>query len=239
MSVFNLYCDESCHLERDGQSAMVLGALSCPEERRKSISARVKALKSRHGIGSGVETKWVKVSPAKIGFYLELIDLFFDIDALTFRAVIVPDKTVLRHDHFSQTHDEFYYKMWYLTLTQLLSRRHQYQIYLDKKDTRSEARARKLCEVLSNSRLDFRGEIIRRVQHVHSHEVPLFQIADVLIGATSYANRGLASSEAKQAVVERIRHHSHLRLTQTTLLKEEKLNLLVWQPSLGGSYGPA
>lgn len=218
---------------------MVLGALSCPEERRKSISERVKALKSRHGIGPGVEAKWVKVSPAKIEFYLELIDLFFDIDALTFRAVIVPDKTVLKHGHFSQTHDEFYYKMWYLTLTPLLSRRHQYQIYLDKKDTRSEARARKLCEVLSNSKLDFKGEIIRRVQHVHSHEVPLFQIADLLIGATSYANRKLASSEAKRAVVERIRHHSHLRLTQTTLLKEEKLNLLVWQPSLGGSYGPA
>lgn len=27
---FNIYCDESCHLENDGQKSMVLGAVSCP-----------------------------------------------------------------------------------------------------------------------------------------------------------------------------------------------------------------
>lgn len=233
MSVFNLYCDESCHLENDGQTAMVLGALSCPDQLRKSIGERIKALKARHGIGPGVEAKWVKVSPSKVAFYEELIDFFFDIDELTFRAVIIPNKLILRHGDFGQSHDEFYYKMWYLTLTQLLSRRHRYHIYLDKKDTRSEARAKKLCEVLGNSKLDFKGEIIGRVQHVQSHEVPLFQLADLLIGATSYANRRLATSEAKQSVIERLRHRSRLSLTQTTLLKEEKLNLLVWQPGMG------
>jgi len=28
--VFNVYCDESCHLENDHQTAMVLGAVWCP-----------------------------------------------------------------------------------------------------------------------------------------------------------------------------------------------------------------
>lgn len=233
MTIFNLYCDESCHLEHDQHRAMVLGTLCCPDERRKLVGERFKALKSKHGIGPHVEVKWVKVSPAKIEFYLELVDLFFESNELTFRAVIIPDKTVLKHAAFTQTHDEFYYKMWYLTLTHVLSRKHRYQIYLDKKDTRSEARAHKLCEVLSNSKLDFKGEIIARVQHVQSHEVPLMQIADLLIGATSYANRGITTSAAKQAVIERIRKHSHLRLTQTTLLKEEKLNLFVWQSNFG------
>ena len=27
---FNVYCDESCHLENDHQKAMVLGAVWCP-----------------------------------------------------------------------------------------------------------------------------------------------------------------------------------------------------------------
>ena len=233
MSTINFYCDESCHLENDGQSAMVLGALCCPEDRRKVVSERIKIVKARHGIGSNVEVKWVKVSPQKLNLYLELVDLFFESPELSFRAVVVPDKSVLRHDSFLQTHDEFYYKMWYLTLTSLLSRKHRYQIYLDKKDTRSENRARKLCEILSNGKLDFKGEIISRVQHVHSDEVPLFQLADLLIGAISYANRGLATSEAKLALIERIRQKSRLRLTHTTLLKEEKLNLLVWQPNGG------
>lgn len=233
MTVFNLYCDESCHLEHDNHKSMVLGTLVCPEHRRKLMGVKLKELKAKHGIGPDVEVKWIKVAPKKLQFYLELIDLFFDSADLAFRAVIVPDKTVLKHDEFTQTHDEFYYKMWYLTLTHILSRTHRYHIYLDKKDTRSEARARKLCEVLSNGKLDFKGEIINRVQHVHSHEVPLFQLADVLIGATSYANRGLTSSKAKLAVIEKIRERSRLRLTQTTLLKEEKLNLLVWQPNTG------
>lgn len=34
--MFNIYCDESCHLENDGQPVMVLGALSCPTEQERT-----------------------------------------------------------------------------------------------------------------------------------------------------------------------------------------------------------
>lgn len=234
MSVINVYCDESCHLQRDHQPTMVLGALCCPANRRKSASERIKQLKIKHQIGATTEVKWVKISPQKLSFYLELIDLFFELDELTFRALVVPDKSVLAHDAFQQTHDEFYYKMWYFTLVPLLSRKHRFQIYLDKKDTRSEGRARKLWEVLSTSKVDFKREIITRMQHVQSHEVPLFQMADVLIGAISYANRRLETSAAKLAVVEHLRSKSRLQLTRSTLLREEKLNLFFWQSNAGG-----
>ena len=30
-SVFNVYCDESCHLEHDGIPTMVIGAAWCPQ----------------------------------------------------------------------------------------------------------------------------------------------------------------------------------------------------------------
>ncbi len=33
--IFNVYCDESCHLENDHQSAMVLGAVWCPLEKTR------------------------------------------------------------------------------------------------------------------------------------------------------------------------------------------------------------
>lgn len=229
MAIVNLYCDESCHLQNDGQIAMVLGALICPEARHKSIARKIKDLKQKHAISAAVEVKWGKVSPAKLPFYLELVDLFFATPELRFRALVVPDKSKLNHAAFNQTHDEFYYKLWYQTLVTLLSRSERFHVYLDKKDTRSEVRARKLCEVLGNSRLDFKGEIVARVQHVHSHEVPLFQLADLLIGAISYSNRGIATSAAKTAVVERIKSNSGLQLTHTTLLREEKLNLLIWR----------
>ena len=36
--IFNVYCDESCHLENDHQKAMVMGAIWCPLEKTREIS---------------------------------------------------------------------------------------------------------------------------------------------------------------------------------------------------------
>ncbi|NCC62254.1 MAG: DUF3800 domain-containing protein, partial [Verrucomicrobiae bacterium] len=75
---FNLYCDESCHLENDRQQAMVLGAVWCPVDKTREISVRLREIKQKHGLSPRFEVKWTKVSPAKKGFYLDLIDYFFD-----------------------------------------------------------------------------------------------------------------------------------------------------------------
>ena len=45
MSIFNIYCDESCHLENDDFSAMVLGAVWCPDSHHKYLARKVKQLK--------------------------------------------------------------------------------------------------------------------------------------------------------------------------------------------------
>jgi hypothetical protein len=37
---YNVYCDESCHLENDGQKAMVLGSVWCPKVKREEIAER-------------------------------------------------------------------------------------------------------------------------------------------------------------------------------------------------------
>lgn len=227
---YNLYCDESCHLENDHQKVMVLGTLVVPQGKHLAFASALKSLKQKHGIHSATEVKWSKVSPAKLDFYLELIDWFFSEPEMRFRALVIPDKDVLDHDRFNQTHDDFYYKSWYQAIIPILSRVDQFNIYLDKKDTRSQAKAHKLKEVLSNKLLDFDQSIIHRIQHVHSHEVPLFQLTDVLLGAISYVHRGLNTSPAKVAVIQRIRERSGLTLLRTTLLREEKVNVFVWRP---------
>ena len=48
-----------------------------------------------------------------------------------------------------------------------------------------------LHEIICNNMYDFRHEIVERMQLVRSHEVELLQLADLLIGAVAYANRGL------------------------------------------------
>ena len=60
------------------------------------------------------------------------------------------------------------------------------------------------------------------------------QLADLLTGVVSYANRlqqeGPHQSPAKQALVERVRARSHYSLTRSTLLAERKLNVFHWRP---------
>lgn len=35
MTEYNLYCDESCHLENDDSNVMVLGALILPKDKKR------------------------------------------------------------------------------------------------------------------------------------------------------------------------------------------------------------
>jgi Protein of unknown function (DUF3800) len=229
--IFNIYCDESCHLEHDQQKVMVLGAVWCPLDKVREISVRLREIKAKHGMKLGFETKWTKVSPAKKAMYLDLVDYFFDDDDLHFRSLVVPDKAKLRHDDFGQDHDTWYYKMFFDLLKVLLGPKNRYRIYLDIKDTRSATKVAKLHDVLCKNMYDFERKIIERVQTIHSHEVELLQLADLIIGAVAYVNRGLSGNAGKDALIARIRERSGYALTQSTLLREEKVNLFVWHPS--------
>jgi hypothetical protein len=227
--IFNVYCDESCHLENDHQSVMVLGAVWCPLEKAHEIAVRFREIKSLHGMKPGFEIKWTKVSPAKVQLYLDWLDYFFDDDDLHFRALIVPDKTKLLHTAFRQSHDDWYYKIYFDMLKVILSPADRYRIYLDIKDTRSAAKVAKLHDVLCNNLYDFSRQIIERIQTVRSHEIEMLQLVDLLIGAVSYVNRGLSTNAAKQALIERMRERSGYDLTKTTLYLENKVNLFCWR----------
>lgn len=225
----NIYCDESCHLLNDGHEVMTLGALWCPLERRREISVRLREIKARHGLPAATEVKWVKVSPAKVAFYQDWMDYFFDDDDLRFRAVVIPRKSALRHGDFGQTHDEWYYKMLFSLVSPLLKPENRHRIYLDRKDTHGAAKAAKLHEVLCGSRYDFDRSVIERVQPVLSHESELLQLCDLLIGAVGYANRGLSGSAAKMRLVARMKERSHLVLTRSSLVNATKVNIFHWE----------
>lgn len=230
-NIYNIYCDESCHLEHDRLGVMVLGAVWCPKDSARDIAQRMKEIKARHGLPKTFEIKWTKVSLGKQQFYLDLADFFFDSKDLHFRALIVPDKTRLQHDVFDQNHDIFYYKMYFTMLKQILSPSEIYHIYLDIKDTRSREKTAKLHDVLCSSMYDFSQTIIDRVQVVHSHEVQQIQLADLLIGTISYINRDLGENPGKVALVNRVKQRSGYSLQHSTLLKEEKFNLFRWRAS--------
>ena len=108
---FNIYCDESCHLENDHKNYMFLGSVSCAFPQVKRHTERIKELKNKHKFNA--EIKWSNVSMSKIDFYLDLVDYFFDTD-LWFRAVGI-DKSKIRCND-DNTFDDFYYKMYYQLL---------------------------------------------------------------------------------------------------------------------------
>ena len=224
----NVYCDESCHLEHDGIQVMLLGALWCPTQSAKKTADDLRSLKLKHGLSRDFEVKWTKVSEGKLDFYLDTVDYFFDTGDLHFRALIVPDKGLLRHEDFAQDHDTFYYKMYYQLLAAILNPKRIYSIYLDIKDTRSQHKVLRLQEFLRASKRDFDRSIIGRMQHVRSSEVEHIQLADLLLGAVAYRNRGLSGNKGKLSVVERIRERSGYSLVRTTLLREDKVNIFRW-----------
>lgn len=226
----NIYCDESGHLERDQVPVMVLGALWCEKEKAHEIAKRLREIKVQHELPPGFEAKWTKISPARKDFYLALLDYFFDDDDIHFRAVVI-DKTQLDHPRFGQDHDTWYYKMYFELLRFLIDPQAEHYIYLDIKDTRGGAKIAKLQEVLGNDAYDFDRQIIKPIQQVRSNQVEQVQLVDLLVGAISYANRGLAGNSAKAAFVERLRERSGHVLTKSTLLREQKVNIFVWKAS--------
>lgn len=226
---YNIYCDESCHLENDGIKPMVLGCIWCPKSEKEIIFKHLKEIKVKHGLAPACELKWNAVSPSKLAYYQDIIGYFFDNSSLHFRALVVPDKSLLDHQTFNQTHDSFYYKMYFDLLKTILDPKCTYEIYLDIKDTQGQCKIDKLQQYLCNSSYDFDKKMLRKIQQVRSHEVELIQLSDFLLGAVCYAHRELKTSTTKMQLISQIRKHSGLSLLQSTLYKEDKVNIFVWQ----------
>ena len=211
---------------------MVLGAVWCPQSKLKEINQRIRQIKERNVVSQTVELKWTKISPAKIDLYRDLVNYYFDDDDLHFRAVIIPDKSKLNHEQFHQTHDDWYYKMYFDMLKVIFNPTDNYEVYIDIKDTNSYRKAQKLKDVCCHSLYDFSQRVIKRLQLIRSEEVQIMQLVDILIGAVGYENRKFPAefekSTAKQNIIELIKKRSGYTMRKTTLLREEKLNLLAW-----------
>jgi|SRR5690625_2366864 len=237
----NIYCDESCHLQNDQQSIMVIGAVYCPLEKKEEIIERLYSFKIKHNLipknkknakdnRPYYELKWNKVSQAKLEYFKDVVNYFFDDDDLQFRVLVVNDKSEIDYERYNHTHDTFYYKMYFGMLKAILTPQFSHHIYIDIKDTRSKEKVHKLEQVLRNDKYDYSKEIIKKVQQVRSHEVEILQLADLLIGAISYINRELTTSKPKNELIKLIKHRSKYSLTKSTLLREKKFNIFIWQP---------
>lgn len=229
--IINVYCDESCHLENDRERAMVFGCLRYPKDKVKMLSKSLRELKKKHHIYPFAETKWQTVSASKENFYTELLEVFLNTEGLNFRAVIFQNKDLhkLEHDRFdNQTYEDWYYKMFYLTLGAIIDTQHSYNIYLDKKNSKSSDKISKLKTYLSK-----KANIVN-LQNVLSHESELIQFTDFLTGIVSYANRDYIklpnANKTKIQLVNHLKSKTGLSLITKTPLSAKKVNIFIWEP---------
>ena len=219
--MLNLYCDESCHLESDGESVMLIGGISCPDYVRNIVYKEIKEIKRKHGISSRSEIKWRKVSNSKITFYEDLVNYFFDNEHLNFRVVII-DKNKLNHKKYNQTHDDFYYKQYFYLVRKFLFE-DDVNVFIDIKDTNSILKVNKLKNILENWKQS--PKHIKNIQQIRSHENSIMQLADLLIGAVAYKNRSFESSLARIRLSNLISNRAKHELTTNTKYNAIKFNI--------------
>lgn len=212
---YNIYCDESTHLENDGMPYMIIAYVSTAYNQLKQHNLHFKKLKEKYKFKG--EIKWTDVSKSMYPFYNEVINYFFATD-LKFRAVIV-DKNQIDNKRADYTYNDFYFRMYYQLLFHKMKHGAVHNIYLDIKDTDSQEKLSRLREILDN------GHIIRNIQFIKSYESYLMQLTDLLMGAINYNLRDLKKVTAKTNLIEIIKSHSKIDLKGSTSKDEEKFNL--------------
>ena len=226
---FNIYIDESCHMENDRFNVMCIGYVKEPQFLHEKIVRDIKSIKSKHN--TPVEIKWTKLSNSRKGLYFELIDYFFS-SPLQFRSVLVKYKDKLDHDQFNQgSHDNFYYKLIYYLLRPNESP-DRFRVFLDIKDTRGREKLSKIEEIFANYHLG--NSPYAHFQHIRSHDNQLLQLTDLFIGAITYKARNehlkKDASSLKKEVLSYIEKKAGYDISMGTEPWEEKFNVFDHQP---------
>jgi hypothetical protein len=228
---YDLFVDESCHLEHDSATVMCIGYVKVPRLAYHELKEKLISIKHKHNMHK--ELKWSKFSKAKLALYKELVDFFFA-DPLEFRCVLVKYKERLNHEDFNRgSHDNYYYKMtYYLLLPNPPGV--EYRVFLDIKDTRGKEKLNKIQEVFDNKHHGQSPFI--HFQHLRSHENEFFQLTDLFIGAVTYKSRlkkqeqGLIENPHKLEFIKYLEDKSGFSLDETVPPWETKFNIFNHQP---------
>jgi hypothetical protein len=225
---YNIYCDESRHTSDPSQRYMVIGAIRCPRDAKHDLVGAIHRLQSRHNAHG--ELGWKRVSPNRTAYYEDLLALFTENPALSFRC-LVADRNKLDHTQFNNGDTELgFYKLYYQMLMHWLEAGNTYHIYLDWQQNRAQKRFHDLSAALK-AKLKDRANIAC-LEPVTSSNLPLLGLADVFIGAVGYAWNELSDSPTKLKVCEQLRQSGNLQsLRAGTSKKATKVNIFHFEGS--------
>jgi hypothetical protein len=226
----HLFCDESCHLPHDRAPFLLLGLTSCPADKVRAAHEQLAAIWERFNLPKHLEVKWTKVSPGRLDFYQAVLEWFFASENVTFRSLVLPDKQRLYAAIPAETRDYLYYRLYYKLLSNTIEQENRYRVFIDLKDTRGREKITHLTELLRADANDPYGKSVESLQHVHSHEIKLLQVCDLLMGAVGFARRPVAENEspAKRKLVKFIEDRLGYPLTSDSPPGEEKCSIITW-----------
>ena len=195
---YNIYCDESTHLENDGQPYMIYGYVSIPYNEMALAKKQIREIKQKHGYEG--ELKWTNISDKTFALYNEIVDYFF-MTNMKFRAVIV-DKSEIDNTRAEYSYNDFYFRMYYKLLHHQMDMDSTYNV--------------------NSAILDFNF-----VKSHQVHFIQLADILMRAINYHLRIQRGTIEGKvrAKRLIVEKIKRQTNLSLLCTTPLKNKKFNL--------------
>ncbi|WP_319760759.1 DUF3800 domain-containing protein [Maridesulfovibrio sp.] len=222
---FEVYCDENFPDLFTSTSPkaryMMIGGLWIPSGLRSHVKESVSNLRERHQAWG--EIKWTKVSPSKIDFYLDLIDLFFSYqESMRFRCIAI-DREVYDGAINNGDNELGFYKFYYQLIHHWVADHNTYKIFCDTKTSRDKTRLSVLHRCLCNSN---HLSQIQSIQALPSKQVVLIQLCDLLLGAaSSRINETLTEGSAKSMLVQRIENRLGIYKLAPTYRDAIKFNI--------------
>ena len=134
------------------------------------------------------------------------------------------EKSQIDEARADYTFNDFYFRMYFQLLHTKVDFQNTYNIYMDIKDSCSSEKLKTLNRIMSYN------SSVGRIQFIRSHESVFIQLSDVLMGAINY-NLRIEKGElqgkvlAKRKIIDKIKKHSNISLSETTPLSRKKFNL--------------
>jgi len=233
---FEIYCDEShpdafTSKSSDRARFLLIGSLWLPADHRNELKDRINGIKEAHQFPH--ELKWHKVHKDTEPLFRELVELFIGYeDRLRFRCIAVEAAKVDLVRFHESDQELGFYKFYYQLIRHWIDDFNEYRIFCDIKTNRVGNRLKTLQRVLNCGNITSE---VASVQALPSHEVPLIQLADLLLGmASSRMNESIAEGSTKYRLVRYLEKRLRVRRIGHTSKRERKYN--VFQINLQGGW---
>ena len=188
--LFHIYCDESRQVE---DRFMIFGGIIVSfddlAKTEQSISTK------RNDTQLFGELKWTKISNERCDGYRDFVDLFFvkaKSGLIAFKSVVFDTSHIDYHTYHGGSKEIGFYKLWYQFLLYAFkdyctSSQCRWKVFLDERSSSySLSEFKTILNKGIRTKYNLSADIVRSVEPIKSHNAPILQIADILMGAIGF-----------------------------------------------------